>query len=112
MRCPRTDLSVFGWISCNVSDTYRDQEYRLADMSDILPQTVLELLRPLGELKPVEDLWARMQAQRLVCQPMQLHAMVLGLFASLVGPFGGFFASGEAGREWRTEALESISICI
>eukprot|EP00457_Paulinella_chromatophora_P016833 gb/GEZN01017727.1/.p1 GENE.gb/GEZN01017727.1/~~gb/GEZN01017727.1/.p1 ORF type:complete len:114 (-),score=8.55 gb/GEZN01017727.1/:233-574(-) len=26
--------------------------------------------------------------------PIQLHSMVLGLFASLIGPFGGFFASG------------------
>ena len=26
--------------------------------------------------------------------PIQLHALVLGLFASLVAPFGGFFASG------------------
>lgn len=26
--------------------------------------------------------------------PVQLHAMALGLFASAIGPFGGFFASG------------------
>lgn len=26
--------------------------------------------------------------------PVQTHAMVFGLFASLVAPFGGFFASG------------------
>jgi len=26
--------------------------------------------------------------------PIQLHALLLGLFASLVAPFGGFFASG------------------
>lgn len=26
--------------------------------------------------------------------PVQLHGVVLGLFASLVAPFGGFFASG------------------
>lgn len=26
--------------------------------------------------------------------PVQTHAMAFGLFASLVAPFGGFFASG------------------
>ena len=26
--------------------------------------------------------------------PIQLHALLLGLFASVVAPFGGFFASG------------------
>jgi phosphatidate cytidylyltransferase len=26
--------------------------------------------------------------------PIQLHAIVFGLFASLIAPFGGFFASG------------------
>lgn len=30
----------------------------------------------------------------LVLRPIQLHALALGLFASLVAPFGGFFASG------------------
>jgi len=26
--------------------------------------------------------------------PIQLHALVIGMFASLISPFGGFFASG------------------
>jgi phosphatidate cytidylyltransferase len=26
--------------------------------------------------------------------PIQLHAIIFGLFASLIAPFGGFFASG------------------
>lgn len=29
----------------------------------------------------------------LRCMPIQLHAVVLGVFASIVAPFGGFFAS-------------------
>merc|ERR1719305_1885867 len=32
--------------------------------------------------------------EQLTLLPVQLHALVLGLFASLVAPFGGFFASG------------------
>lgn len=31
---------------------------------------------------------------QLTLLPVQLHALVLGLFASVVAPFGGFFASG------------------
>jgi phosphatidate cytidylyltransferase len=30
----------------------------------------------------------------VMLSPLQLHAFVLGVFASLVAPFGGFFASG------------------
>ena len=30
----------------------------------------------------------------LTVQPLQLHSVVIGLFASLIAPFGGFFASG------------------
>lgn len=30
----------------------------------------------------------------IVYRPVQLHAIALGLFASAIGPFGGFFASG------------------
>lgn len=33
-------------------------------------------------------------ALTLPYRPIQLHAMALGLFASAIGPFGGFFASG------------------
>jgi len=32
--------------------------------------------------------------ERVTLLPVQLHALVLGTFASLVAPFGGFFASG------------------
>ena len=32
--------------------------------------------------------------ETLTLLPIQLHALILGLFASLVAPFGGFFASG------------------
>jgi phosphatidate cytidylyltransferase len=30
----------------------------------------------------------------VVLLPIQLHAIIFGLFASLIAPFGGFFASG------------------
>jgi len=43
------------------------------------------LPRPLATLVGVEQ---------LTLLPVQLHALVLGVFASVVAPFGGFFASG------------------
>jgi len=30
----------------------------------------------------------------VACYPAQVHSLALGLFASLVSPFGGFIASG------------------
>eukprot|EP00326_Haptolina_ericina_P018155 CAMPEP_0181195858 /NCGR_PEP_ID=MMETSP1096-20121128/15127_1 /TAXON_ID=156174 ORGANISM="Chrysochromulina ericina, Strain CCMP281" /NCGR_SAMPLE_ID=MMETSP1096 /ASSEMBLY_ACC=CAM_ASM_000453 /LENGTH=205 /DNA_ID=CAMNT_0023285521 /DNA_START=351 /DNA_END=968 /DNA_ORIENTATION=- len=39
--------------------------------------------------------------------PIQLHALVLGLFASLVAPFGGFFASGIK-RAYKLDDFASI----
>ena len=35
-----------------------------------------------------------MGVDQLTLLPIQLHALALGLFASVVAPFGGFFASG------------------
>merc|ERR1712086_1174425 len=37
---------------------------------------------------------ALVAVEQLTLLPVQLHALVLGLFASVVAPFGGFFASG------------------
>lgn len=34
------------------------------------------------------------QLQGLTISPIQFHAVILAVFASVVGPFGGFFASG------------------
>lgn len=31
---------------------------------------------------------------RLTLTVMQIHALILATFASIIGPFGGFFASG------------------
>ena len=41
------------------------------------------------------------------CCPIQYHALFLGLFASLVAPFGGFFASGIK-RAYKLDDFASI----
>lgn len=37
--------------------------------------------------------WFSQSPYKIVQKPIQMHAFALALFASLVAPFGGFFAS-------------------
>lgn len=43
--------------------------------------------------------------------PVQRHAMAFGLFASLVAPFGGFFASGFK-RAFKIKVISCNQFCI
>ena len=47
------------------------------------------------------------EAPTLTVHPIQLHALALGLFASVVAPFGGFFASGIK-RAYKLDDFASI----
>ncbi|KAK1264808.1 Phosphatidate cytidylyltransferase [Acorus gramineus] len=67
LTCPRKDLST-GWLHCDPGPMFKPDYYSL-------PQW-------LPFWKDVEIL------------PVQWHALALGLFASIIAPFGGFFASG------------------
>lgn len=71
MVCPKTDLS-YEWPVCNTLDNpdplYVPTTYTLPE-SDWLPDTI-------------------------TMAPLQLHVAALSAFASVVAPFGGFFASG------------------
>jgi CDP-diglyceride synthetase len=51
------------------------------------------LSRMLSNLGLLEFSWARSLAL-VEFPPVYIHALVFSLFASLVAPFGGFFASG------------------
>lgn len=123
MTCPRTDLSIRGWLECDPSDLYRPTAYRFGDLKEYAPQvraslvrcrgrgqggvqapnrgvsaldsqTVLELLRPAVKAFPGAAAWV--QGLVVHAEPMQWHAAALAIFASIIGPFGGFFASGAA----------------
>ena len=53
--------------------------------------------QPIMTCEAHADLFKKAPVGALVglwLSPLQLHALVLGVFASLVAPFGGFFASG------------------
>ncbi|XP_021763486.1 phosphatidate cytidylyltransferase 1-like [Chenopodium quinoa] len=70
LTCPREDLST-GWLHCDPGPLFKPEYYHL-------PGLIANWL-PWKET-PV--------------MPVQWHALCLGLFSSIIAPFGGFFASG------------------
>ncbi|XP_024017838.1 phosphatidate cytidylyltransferase 1 [Morus notabilis] len=70
LTCPRKDLST-GWLQCDPGPLFKPYTF-------ILPGWVPQWF-PWKEISVL---------------PVQWHALCLGLFASIIAPFGGFFASG------------------
>uniref|UniRef100_A0A0E0EWL9 Phosphatidate cytidylyltransferase n=1 Tax=Oryza meridionalis TaxID=40149 RepID=A0A0E0EWL9_9ORYZ len=66
LTCPRKDLST-GWLHCDPGPIFTPESY---DLPGWIP-------------------W-----REVAIMPIQWHALALGLFASIIAPFGGFFASG------------------
>ncbi|GAA5831056.1 hypothetical protein JCM5353_002001 [Sporobolomyces roseus] len=79
MICPVQDLSTnaFSNIQCSPNHVFEWKSFRL-------PSSVIAAIEPITRGKLTSIPWA----------PFQLHSIVLATFASLVAPFGGFFASG------------------
>ncbi|XP_038882448.1 phosphatidate cytidylyltransferase 1 [Benincasa hispida] len=70
LTCPRTDLST-GWLHCDPGPLFKPEYFTLPEwVPDWFPWKKVSIL------------------------PVQGHALCLGLFASIIAPFGGFFASG------------------
>lgn len=69
LTCPRKDLST-GWLHCDPGPLFKPEHYRLPWVPNWFPWKEISIL------------------------PVQWHALWLGLFASIIAPFGGFFASG------------------
>ncbi|XP_050238373.1 phosphatidate cytidylyltransferase 1-like [Mercurialis annua] len=70
LTCPRKDL-MSGWLQCDPGPLFKPEYF-------ILPGWVPRWF-PWKEISVL---------------PVQWHALWLGLFASIIAPFGGFFASG------------------
>lgn len=70
LTCPRKDLST-GWLQCDPGPLFKPEHYKLPGW---IPQ------------------WFPWKEASVL--PVQWHALCLGLFASVIAPFGGFFASG------------------
>ncbi|TYJ31835.1 hypothetical protein E1A91_A06G227900v1 [Gossypium mustelinum] len=70
LTCPRKDLST-GWLQCDPGPLFKREYYTLPGwISQWFPWKEISILT------------------------VQWHALCLGLFASIIAPFGGFFASG------------------
>mmetsp|Transcript_434 Transcript_434/g.733 ORF Transcript_434/g.733 Transcript_434/m.733 type:complete len:384 (+) Transcript_434:39-1190(+) len=76
--CPTYDFTTSP--ACEPSAMYVKTPVKYPDL---FPQQLQEIIFHRGE-SPDEFLY----------RPIQLHALALAIFASLVAPFGGFFASG------------------
>ncbi|KAH0637240.1 hypothetical protein KY289_037155 [Solanum tuberosum] len=70
LTCPRKDLST-GWLDCDPGPLFKPDYF-----------TVPEWFPSWFPWREISVL------------PVQWHAVWLGLFASIIAPFGGFFASG------------------
>ncbi|XP_031102958.1 phosphatidate cytidylyltransferase 1-like isoform X2 [Ipomoea triloba] len=70
LTCPRKDLST-NWLQCDPGPLFKPEYYSL------------------GTWLPNEFPW-----KEISILPVQWHSLCLGLFASVIAPFGGFFASG------------------
>ncbi|KAL3960653.1 hypothetical protein ACCO45_005770, partial [Purpureocillium lilacinum] len=72
--CPVNDLgaTIFTGLECDPNPVFVPRTYQLPHFFFLPPNTNMSL----------------------TFAPMQIHALVLASFASLIAPFGGFFASG------------------
>mmetsp|Transcript_22260 Transcript_22260/g.26749 ORF Transcript_22260/g.26749 Transcript_22260/m.26749 type:complete len:448 (-) Transcript_22260:749-2092(-) len=92
MTCPRSDFGMTGFcgsLDCADDATYKVDTFKVEDILSewdwILPQNFIVVLTAASKMLGMES---------LTCMPIQLHAVVLAGFASIIAPFGGFFASG------------------
>lgn len=99
MTCPRLDLSL-GSLDCEPGPLFEARDFTLPELAAWLhvPPAVSSLAGKAAAVAFFGGSEARAAelARGLVVrlEPIQLHAVILAVFASAVAPFGGFFASG------------------
>lgn len=86
MYCPRTALE-FGPLSCEPPSFVQWRTFHPTDLWNVLPEWLVDEIRPPLQVLPafVRDATSSVSWE---CMPVQIHAMVLAAFASIVGPFG------------------------
>lgn len=79
LTCPVNDLSnnIFSGLTCSSNRLFELYRYKL-------PVPLVGFLR----------LIFRVRVKEVELYPAQLHSLAFSIFASLIAPFGGFFASG------------------
>ncbi|PNH05050.1 Phosphatidate cytidylyltransferase [Tetrabaena socialis] len=93
MTCPRKDLTVFKGLECTPDEVYVPTTYGLADIAALLPRALSAYLSLLAERLPAA-VRSLLEDFSFTVAPIQWHALSLASFASIIAPFGGFFASG------------------
>jgi len=98
LACPRRDLTIFSWVTCDTHDMYQNHTYAL---SDFLHPSLWENPAATGLRTILQDrapgclAWLEGLCRvTFSLTPFQLHSVVLAFFAAAIAPFGGFFASG------------------
>jgi phosphatidate cytidylyltransferase len=86
MYCPRNNLEI-GELTCDPPSFIQWETYHPTDLWHVLPDWLVEEIRPPLQVLPavVRDTASSISWQ---CMPVQMHAIVLAAFASIVGPFG------------------------
>jgi len=89
MICPVKDLGMtaFSDVQCEPNEVFK---WRSIEMGRLLVDE-LRLTIPHQRTAAMVE---RLLPSQLWWTPFQLHCLVLAIFAGLVAPFGGFFASG------------------
>lgn len=87
--CPAVSLGMNAWsnVKCEPNHTFLWQAYPLPPA---VAQGLTSIVSPVAEIL----LGRGLVIEKLPYTGFQLHALVMAAFASLVAPFGGFFASG------------------
>ncbi|KAG4919575.1 hypothetical protein JHK85_057856 [Glycine max] len=89
LTCPRKDLST-GWLHCDPGPLFKPESYPLQGwISHWIPGTSEN-----HNLRPTICCLIQFAWKEISILPIQWHSLCLGLFASIIAPFGGFFASG------------------
>ena len=78
MVCPKRDWT-FEWPKCDKDPTFIQTNYSFPDS-----------IQSMGKNIGISQYWMN----DWMIAPFQFHALMFAAFASIVGPFGGFFASG------------------
>lgn len=92
LTCPRRDLSL-GRLSCQPDRIFISRSFSMQELAVELPGPLEEIMALLHIVLPAAS-WEALMSWRITVMPVQLHAMIMSFFASLISPFGGFFASG------------------
>lgn len=96
ITCPQYDLSVYAaYPTCAAVYPFVAVQY---DWSEYLPVSLLTTISHTLSLDSSNIISSSISSNNsshlLTLIPLQLHGLAFAAFASLIGPFGGFFASG------------------